>query len=474
MRISRNTWGAASLASSIIGSALLLGTSVAKADPATPSGPHPRLFMSADNLAVYQSNATKSGTAAAALVAACQDTIANPGDYTTRGGSDGKLLARFSLRVRIRLPGHRAEPVPDPGNTKYWQASLSDDQTIGDGLGCVPGVSTNWQAWAQGGSSGAAPPVILTITHDTGYPIRWYAPDIAVTYDWLYNAPGVTAALQSQTQVCLTNWLDYYTAYGYHATEAGSNYNAGYVAGKALGAVAIGTDGAADGHLWTQVIDNDVTNLLIGTGLASGSSAAGPGVMVGGDWGEGWEYGPLSVLEYAAATSALELAGASLPAMDAWASSLFLRHAYARTAAEQVEFCGNGDCDITTPNKTPDVNELDAVLLGSPTSQAASWALSLKQSSNLQAGSFFYNAVAEARSVTPQDYTQQTPAPPLWYVTPGTREIYASAGNDPAAYWGVFKSSPEVNSDHQHFDASSFVFSRGADDLIVDPAPYGA
>ena len=37
-------------------------------------------------------------------------------------------------------------------------------------------------------STPPAPPVILTVTHDTGYPMRWYGPDVALTYDWLYNA----------------------------------------------------------------------------------------------------------------------------------------------------------------------------------------------------------------------------------------------------------------------------------------------
>ena len=47
--------------------------------------------------------------------------------------------------------------------------------------------------------------MIITVTHDTGYPMRWYGPDIALAYDWLYNAPGVTPALQAQTRVCLGN-----------------------------------------------------------------------------------------------------------------------------------------------------------------------------------------------------------------------------------------------------------------------------
>ncbi len=69
--------------------ALTLLAAPAQAAVTIPTGPHPRLFMSAANLAGYTANARKSGTAAAGLVAACQDTIDNPADYSSRGGSDG-------------------------------------------------------------------------------------------------------------------------------------------------------------------------------------------------------------------------------------------------------------------------------------------------------------------------------------------------------------------------------------------------
>src|SRR5262249_49779961 len=160
---------------------------------------------------------------------------------------------------------------------------LDDDQTIGDHTGCVQGVSTNWQSWD---GNPPAPPVIRTVTHDTGYPMRWYGPDIALAYDWLHGVSGVDAALLTQTQTCLSNWMDWYAAAGYHHDEAGANYNAGFVIAAALGAVAIGNDSGADGHLWQNVVDNVFAQLLVGQGLLGQNSdvgmAAGP--MVGGDW----------------------------------------------------------------------------------------------------------------------------------------------------------------------------------------------
>ncbi len=227
--------------------------------------------------------------------------------------------------------------------------------------------------------------------------------------------------------------------------------------------------------MWTQILDDDFGKLLVGTGLAGTNQIGTPaGVMLGGDWGEGWQYGPLSVLEYATASLALESQGAALPLVDQWAGELALRDVYAVTPSGTSIYCGNGDCDITTANLDPNVNELDAVLAGNSSNEAAGWAAHLKQSQGLKAGSYVYNAIAEARSVTPSDYTAQTPAPSLWYLARGTRQMYVrTAWNDPNAFWGVFMAEPELNSDHQHFAASNFVFSHGSDDLIVDPSPYG-
>ena len=69
------------------------------------------------------------------------------------------------------------------------------------------------------------------------------------------------------------------------------------------------------------------------------------GMLVGGDWGEGWQYGPLSVVEYAAAARAMEEAGAAMPEMDAWASSLVVRFMHGSVPTLDGMFNSNGDLD---------------------------------------------------------------------------------------------------------------------------------
>jgi MYXO-CTERM domain-containing protein len=51
--------------------------------------------------------------------------------------------------------------------------------------------------------------------------------------------------------------------------------------------------------------------------------------------------------------------------------------------------------------------------------------------------------------------------------------MYTRTAWDAAAFWAVFQSEPQVVSDHIHFAAGNFVFSRGGDHLIVDSANYG-
>ncbi len=435
-----------------------------------PSGNHPRLFMNSTNVPLFKSNAAKSGTAAAALVKACQDTLDNPSDYTARGGSDGDYWPGSAMRCAFAYVATNDSKYLTQA-LKYWHASLDDDQNIGDGLGCKMGVSTNWQSWS---GDPPAPPVILTVTHDTGYPMRWYGPDIALTYDWLNSAPGVDATLLEQTRTCLTAWIDWYSAKGYLANQAGANYNAGFVIGKTLGAIAIGNDGGADGHLWTETVGNLFPTLLIGKGLADASGQVGDaaGPMVGGDWAEGWQYGPLSVLEYAVAARALEENGAALPEMDNWTNSLAVRYIYANLPDLSGQWVG-GDFDSPEVYASPSLNIVDAVLAGPSNEAAASFAAFMKTSQSLANGSYFYNALAELRNVAPVDFRAQNPAPARWYVARGTRAVYTRSSWAPDAFWAVFSSAPQVVPDHMHFSASNFVFSRGADHLVVDASNYG-
>ncbi|HXI59861.1 MAG TPA: hypothetical protein VNO55_27525 [Polyangia bacterium] len=431
--------------------------------------------MNATTLAAVKANAMMPGTAANALASACQDAITNPKNYTTRGGADGNTWPRAALVCSF---GYLVT-----GNSqfltqalKYLTASLEDDQTLGDKLGCVANASPNWQSW---NGTSAAPPVILTVTHDTGYPMRWYGPYIALAYDWLSGTSGFPEALRTQTRFCLQNWVDYYTKKGYHQDEAGTNYNAGYVAGKTFAAIALGTDAGADGdRLWNETVTTVFQGLLIGKGMSGMDTSVGSksGPLLGGDWSEGWQYGPLSVYEYAMAARAMEENGLALPELDAWTNSLALRYIYGTVPHLDGHLAGGDFEDESRIYAQPNRSVLAAVLAGPSSDMAASWAKAMQKAQGLEkpgSAPYFADVLAELRAVDAKPYAEQTPAPALWYLARGTRALYVRSAWDTNAFWGVFTAAPQVTQDHHHFDASDFVFSRGGDHLIVDLSGYG-
>ncbi len=437
-------------------------------NPPTPTGPHPRLFLNASTLAALTAKAMTPGTAANKLATGCQNTIDNPQFFVTRGGADGNTWPAAAQSCAFGyLTLHN--PVFLTQAIKYWNASLSDDQNLGDNLGCTATANPAWQSWDHSLGT-AAPPVILTVTHDTDYPIRWYGPMVTLTYDWLHDAPGVDDALRSHTRFCLKNWVDYYTAKGYHNKEAGSNYNAGYVVSKAYVAVAIGGEEGVDSdRIWTETLTDVFQNLLIAKGLAT----APPGVMLGGDWGEGWQYGPMSVLEYALAARVLEENGASLPEMDAWANSLIVRYIHSTVPHLDGEYVG-GDFEAQTVYAVPQPPVLDAVIAGTTSPTAKAWAQSFRTAQGLGVLNqpSFADVLAEIDTTAPVNYV--TPSTPLWYLAKGTRTLYGRSDWTTGAFWTAFQSAPHINSDHQHVDASNFVFTRGGDHLIVDTSTYGS
>jgi len=63
---------------------------------------------------------------------------------------------------------------------------------------------------------------------------------------------------------------------------------------------------------------------------------------------------------------------------------------------------------------------------------------------------------------------------PTWYETAGNSTIYARTRWDDQAIWLVMQCSRALETDHRHPDAGTFVLSRGKDDVVVDPSPYGS
>jgi hypothetical protein len=442
--------------------AVIALASNARAASSPPNSPHPRLFLTAARVSVAAADATKAGSAASALVARCQETIDHPEYYEDRGGADGDNWPGAAIACAFAWKVTGEQRYLDSA-ISYWNTSLNDDQTRGDGQGCVEGASPD-----------AAK---LTVTHDTGYPMRWYGPYLAMAYDWLHDAPGVDAALLTHSRFCFKAWVDYYDASGYLHDVPGANYGAGYVAGKTLIAIAeAGEDGATSDAMWQSVVDDMFGKMLVGRGLAGSSTPVGTpaGPLVGGDWSEGWQYGPLSVLEYALAARALSENGAPQPEMDQWASDVGQNYIYAQSPARDA-FYSDGDLESDTVYPKPRGRILRTVLGGTTNGEALGFARFMLDTQQPEGGDHPFEAVADAIGAGVTATNFDTAGKPVWYLARGTRRVYArSSFTDKNAPWSVFTSGGNLVPDHDHFDAGNFVLSRGSDYLVVDPSGYGA
>src|SRR5262245_22075947 len=105
---------------------MLLALPARAANPPTPSGAHPRLFMSAANLDGCKKNADVAGTAAASLVKRCQETIDHPEYYTERGGADGDNWPGAALACAFAYKA-KGDASFLTQALLYWKTSLNDD-----------------------------------------------------------------------------------------------------------------------------------------------------------------------------------------------------------------------------------------------------------------------------------------------------------------------------------------------------------
>ncbi len=425
------------------GLCLSLFTANAGATPPRPSGTHPRIWLTTAAMAAMQANRATPGSSAANVGETCTKLIGKEDEFVDAGMQGynwAYSLGTCALSWQLsRNAAHGTAAV------RIYRALLDDYATMGD---------------QAGGDD--------VVTHDTGYAMRFFGGYAALAYDWLYDAPGVDQTFRSHARARFKAWVDWYTQSGYLNHTAGSNYHAGYVFAKTLISVAEGgEDGATSDAYWADVTDNLFPNDLVANGL-------GPaGVLRGGDWPEGWQYGPMSVMEYALAARALEEQGVSFPQVRAWADDLTRRFLYGMNPAQDGLYTA-GDLDDNVRIDAPlTPRTLFATLAGPGSDGVAAWAKHLRTNVATDSDQCpVFEALAEAREVSPVDF--HTTQPPTTYLATGTKNLYVRGSWAPDSPFAVFTSAPRMVPDHQHSDASNFVFYRGADHLVVDPSPYGS
>jgi hypothetical protein len=424
----------------VVTALLALVPRAASAAPPEPNGPHPRLLLDAKLRAAWksQAQAKQRGGPVGEAVALCEEdhTRHNHDDAVYMGGDWAKMLQACLIAwVATDKPAYLTSSL------KFFTALIDDLDKVGDG---------------KGGDQAAS--------RDSGYPIRFLGPYTALAYDWLHDAPGMTPELRARARRRWAAWLGWFRDKGYHPRDAGTNYQAGYLVAATLIAVAQGGEAADTSGpvLWKFVADE-----LWGRDMAA--ALAPNGVLAGGDWDEGWQYGPFSVAEYALAARVARAHGLRVTGVTPWLTSLLYRHVHALTPGDRL--WAGGDFDDPHAYMPPPIMTLDAVALGDAPANEKRWAkgeIARLKLTNKDAP--LYHALA---------MVGDAPAPvpraawSTFYGAAGTGTVFSRTTWDDRAIWFVASCARQAL-DHRGPNAGNFVLSRGRADLIVDPSPYGS
>lgn len=428
------------LVAAVVVVSVAVATPAARAQP-EPKRAHPRLLLDADLTKAWKAAARVEGSPVARAVRRCDQISASTKEFDR----DGYMGLDWCHHLQACLIAHVATGKDQHAATamRYFTALIDDLQNVGDGKG---GDQAAWR--------------------DSGYSIRALGPYTALAYDWLHGHKLMTEALRKRARQRFASWTSWYLEKGYRARSPATNYQAGYLMAATLIAVAqAGEAGPAGAALWRFVVDElwrkDMTKAF----------EAG-GVLDGGDWAEGWQYGPLSVAEYAVTLRVMRSLGVELAAAKTWPVDVLKRHVYALAPSDRL-FVG-GDTQTEEPTIEPFVFTLAGVALsdGAP-AEVRSYAVAELDRLKLETRDFpLFDALARGTGI------KAVPVPraswPTWYVARGTSTLHARTRWDASAVWMVAQCTHTLDVDHFQPNAGNFVISRGKDDLIVDPSPYGS
>ncbi|MFT3694922.1 MAG: hypothetical protein QM831_17360 [Kofleriaceae bacterium] len=405
--------------------ALLTVIFLASTALAGPQG-HPRIILDKDLKAAWHAQAAdEHGPVIGAIKLCKHGRETKEHDHGIYRGSEWVKL------VQACLVSWAATDNKDDATTaiKFMTALLDDENEIGDG---------------KGGDG--------VVQHDDGFPIRMIGPWTAIAYDWLYDQ--LTPALRTKAEGRWRAWLGWYREKGYRKESPGTNYHAGYLFAATMIALATGDDGAVK-PMWEKDMAVAFTD---------------DGVLAGGAWPEGWQYGPLAVAEIAFSARALRQAGANVRMGD-WLDQLFKVHVYGLTPSDRV-FPGGDTEEESSAYLTPNPLVLDAVAFGDASPDDKRWARGeLSRLKLVDVDWLMFDALAAVG-----DKPQLAPRAswPTSYIATAVRRIYARANWNADSVWFVAECSPTLDVDHRLANAGNFALSRGKDEVIVDPSPYGS
>ena len=282
---------------------------------------------------------------------------------------------------------------------------------------------------------------------DYGYDIRFVSLDLMTAFDWIYDL--FTPAERTLMARILTEFVDWYgSAPGYAAGNPVENYYAGYISAMTLTAIVTAGDNPDASRLLDELRDKLGNEMPILNQRACG-----------GDWPEGWNYGPFTLQEFAMMDDALRNVG------EDWGAVFNFIDPTARTVVYQQvpnrnEFLSFGGYSGDRPNF------LSPALLAVLSSRTVDRELAAEvfkatavlppRPDGTPGGGFYDNSRGfKAFEMLFADLTSSTDLStlPLSRLVPGTGKFFSfSAMDDPQAYQVVAESS---STDGDHFGYSN-------------------
>jgi hypothetical protein len=300
------------------------------------------------------------------------------------------------------------------------------------------------------------------IRGDSGYPIRTFAVYSALAYDWLHDAPGMDE-LRPVILDRLHAWISWYQERGYLRDSPTSNYFWGYFTALTLAGLA--TDGETDdAESWLAESKRLLDDVIIPAFWTK---------LKGGEWGEGWQYGPLVAQEVAWVIESYRTAtGADYASSFPWLGEIVSAFQFRLMPGRNATY-GNATHEQRPAPADSFALYASMLVLERTDKPAAARARFLAR--------HLYPPLKHERAWFPfladdPDGDEQDPrkADVLSYFLPGPGQTFMRSSWADDAVWVGFQAGPRVSVDHEHNDQGHLEIWRGKDPLLGDFGDGGA
>ncbi len=397
-------------------------------------GPHPRILLTAERLALLQDEAKANPPHWQLLLKNCDEAVTGKG---IGSGYQGEDWANATLDLAL-CGKILKKPAYTKASLRYMQALVDDHDDVGD---------------KKGGDKVAR--------DDDGYAIRNRGFMAAIAYDWLHDEPGMTDEIKKHMIGRFHAFNTWYQKDGYRKDEPWSNHFMGWFASASMAGVA--TDGDDPRGAEMRKMARNLWSTVIVPGYKRR--------LEGGDYPEGWQYARLigAVLgiyidaegrSYPGGPEKLVL---ELPWMRE--SITFQTHALLPDGKHTFD---SGDW-VKKPAQ-PFSHQLFGVAValppGDPFAKQALY-MAQRHKHDGEPGWNWLAAIADLPTRPIEDPKKGNTS----YLAKGTGVVLARTDWKETAGWVSFNSGSFFG-DHQHHDQGHFEVVRGDDALLIDPGDY--